>query len=367
MGGQGGLTMAALPVFDQDPTLLAVDAAIAARGNAEPARPYLGMSEIGRPCERALWYGFRWCSPPQWEAAVLKRFEDGHRGEDLQAERLRLVVGIELHTQDPRTSRQFGYHDLGGHLRGHMDGAIRGLLQAPATWHVWEHKQTDDKKQAALGKAKAEHGEKAALAAWDAVYHAQAVLYMRFAGMSRHYLTCASPGGRHTISVRTNADPQAAQALLAKARRIITSQVPLARLSDRPDWYQCQWCPHHALCHQSAGPAVPQVTCRTCAHATPELDGEGRWSCARYGLDLPVEFQRRGAECAQHVFIPALLPWPVADADEQAGSISYAGADGLMVNGPGGWRSSEIAAQPGLFADPVANRIKDTFNARLAA
>jgi len=359
--------MAPLPPVDVDPTLMAVDAAIAARGNAEPPRPYLGMSEIGRPCERALWYGFRWCSPPRWDAVVLKRFEDGHRGEDLQAERLHLVEWIELHTLDPRTGAQFGFHDLGGHLRGHMDGAIRGLLQAPATWHVWEHKQTDDKKQALLVKAKAERGEKAALAAWDEVYHAQAILYMHYAGMDRHYLTCASAGGRHTVSVRTNACPRTAQALLAKARRVIASQEPPGRLSERPDWYQCQWCNHRALCHRTASLTVPVVTCRTCAHATPELDGDGRWSCARYGIDLPVEIQRRGAECAQHVFIPALLPWPVADADEQAGTVSYAGDEGLMVNGPGGWSSVEIAARPELFADAVANRIKVEFSANAIA
>ena len=96
--------MAAIPA-PADPTLVAVDAAIELRGNAEQHRPYLGMSAIGRACSRALWYGFRWCSPNTFDAATLKRFEDGHRGEDIQADRLRLVEGIELLTIDPRTGR----------------------------------------------------------------------------------------------------------------------------------------------------------------------------------------------------------------------------------------------------------------------
>lgn len=359
--------MAALPPMDQDPTLLAVDAAISARGNAEPPRPYLGMSELGRPCERALWYSFHWCTPARFDAAVLKRFEDGHRGEELQAERLRLVMGVELHTLDPRTGNQFGFADLGGHLRGHMDGAIHGLLQAPATWHVWEHKQTDEKKQASLVKAKIAQGEKAALASWDAIYYAQAILYMDYAGMSRHYLTCATPGGRHTVSVRTDANSSVARTLRDKARRVITSPVPPARLSERPDWYQCQWCPHRDLCHLGGTPAVPQVNCRTCAHATPELDGDGRWSCARYNLNLPVDIQRRGSECAAHVFIPDLLPWKAVDADEETGSIRYSGHHGEMVNGPGGWSSPEIALQPMLFADAAAKRGQDAVTAQVAA
>ena len=151
--------MAAIPA-PADPTLAAVDAAIEVRGNAEQHRPYLGMSAIGRACSRALWYGFRWCSPNTFDAATLKRFEDGHRGEDIQADRLRLVEGIELLTIDPRTGRQFGYVDHAGHFRGHSDGLITGILQAPATQHVWEHKQVADKKQAELIKAKAEHGDK---------------------------------------------------------------------------------------------------------------------------------------------------------------------------------------------------------------
>ena len=345
-----------------DPTLAAVDAAIEARGNAEAPRPYLGMSEIGRECARALWYGFRWCSKAAFDAATLKRFEDGHRGEDIQAARLRLVAGITLHTEDPRTpGRQFGFSDLGGHFRGHMDGAILGLLQAPKRWHVWEHKQTDEKKQGALVKAIQERGEKDALRHWDPVYHAQALVYMHYSGMDRHYLTCSSAGGRSTVSVRTNRDPDGASALREKARRVIQSPEPLARISERPDWYQCRWCNHRAACHERA---LPVVTCRTCAHATPELDGDGRWSCARFGCDLDTDTQRQGAECPAHVYIPALLPWEQTDASAEEGWVEYRMPDGRAVrNGPGGYASRELAIGSAVIGDPVVQAIRETFDA----
>lgn len=323
-----------------DPTLDAVDAAIESRGNAEQPRPYLGMSSIGAPCARASWYGFRWAAPSAFDAATLKRFEDGHRGEDIQAERLRLVPGVTLHTEDPRApGQQFGFSDIGGHFRGHMDGAILGLVQAPKTWHVWEHKQTGEKKQCELAKLKATN-EKSALQAWDATYYAQAVIYMHYAGMDRHYLTCASPGGRHTISVRTNADKAAAEALIEKARRIILADNPPARLSERPDWYQCRWCQFHGICHEGK---LPAVNCRTCAHATSELDGDGRWSCFRFKYDLDTATQRQGAQCPSHLFIPSMVPLKQVDASESAGWIEYElSGGGVIRNGHGGVKSRDM-------------------------
>jgi len=341
-----------------DPTLDAVNAAIEVRGNAEKARPYLGMSGIGRECRRQIWYDFRWCSESTFDAATLRRFEDGHRTEDLEADRLRLVEGIELITTDPRTGNQIGFVDIGGHFRGHADGAIKGLIQAPAAWHCWEHKATNDKKQAELAKLKADKGEKDALRHWDPVYFGQGVLYMHYSGMARHYLTCSTPGGRHTISVRTNANEQAALALIEKARQIIQSPEPLERLSESPEFYKCKWCQHQAVCHASDNaPALPQVNCRTCAHATPETDGDGRWSCARYKCDITVEQQRAG--CTDHIYIPAMTPWEAIDSLPDEGAIEYKKPDGMTFwNGPGHWSSKELHAAPGIAGDPGADAIK---------
>lgn len=344
--------MAKLPET-RDPTLDAVDAAIEARENAKERRGYLGMSAIGGPCERALWYGFRWCLSPSFSALTLKRFEDGHTGEDLQAERLRLVDGVRLLTLDPRTGDQFAFQDLAGHFRGHADGRILGLLQAPRTEHVWEHKSTDEKKQGALAKLRHEKGEKAALAEWDATYYGQAQLYMHYSGLTRHYLTCSTPGGRATISVRTNADGAVALALIEKARRIITAQEPPPRISERPDWYQCKWCDYRTVCH---GDTLPDVGCRTCLHATPEMDSDARWSCARYGCDMPIEYQRQSCECPEHRFIPALLKGCEAvDADDTENWVEYyvEANDTVFRNAAQNWTSAELRAlYPGLVASP---------------
>lgn len=329
-----------------DPTLEAIATAVENINKSERARPYLGMSAIGMDCERFLWLNFRWCGPAGggFDATALCNFADGHASEDVFAERLRMVPGVELYTADPSTGQQFGFSDLGGHFRGHIDGAIRGLLQAPKAWHVWEHKASA--KVGALTKAKADKGEKQALAAWSATYHAQGVLYMHYGQMDRHYLTCSSPGGRMPwASVRTNADPAEAARLIGKGERIITAAEPLARLSEDPAHWKCKGCPMAPQCH---GDALPPVSCRTCLHATPEMDGDGRWSCAKWGSDIPLDAQRTG--CAEHRYIPALLAsWGAAvDANEAESWVEYRGADGLEFRngraGPNSYTSTELAA-----------------------
>ena len=301
------------------PTLEAADRALEAASPASVGRPYLGMSGIGAECERQSWYSYRWCKRIQHDAETLKRFADGHAGEALQAERLQAVDGITLLTFDPETGSQFGFSDVRDHFKGHMDGAIVGLLQAPKTWHVWEHKQVGEKKFAKLIKLKVELGEKNALQKWDATYYAQAVLYMHFSGMDRHYLTCSTPGGRATVAVRTNADEAAALRLIAKAERIISAQEPPARISEDASFYLCRWCSFSPICH---GDAWAERTCRSCLHSTP-VD-QGQWDCNRWGKVLSDAEQRDG--CGAHKLIPALVPGEQVDVRDDA--VIYRMPDG---------------------------------------
>ena len=244
--------MAPLPVAAlADPTLDAIDAELVKRQHSETRREYLGMSAIGHPCARKLWYDMTRPDREVFDAATLKRFACGHRGEDIMAARLRTVAGVTLITLDPDTGRQIGFQDHGGKFRGHADGVILGLLQAPETWAIWEHKATSEKNQAALMKLKAS-GEKSALQTWNPQYYAQAVLYMHYSGLTRHYLTCSTPGERATVSVRTDADPAHAAMLRDKAERILNARAPLTRISNDPNWFQCKWCWHHDHCHGTA-------------------------------------------------------------------------------------------------------------------
>ncbi len=316
MGEEQGSVVVAIPQsLYSDPTLDAADAALVERQDRTP-RPYYGMSMAGLACARRRWLAFRWAGREQMNAQSLRAIEDGYQGEALQAKRLRMVPGVELITE--QNGKQIAVEAIDGHMRGHLDGAIRGLLQAPKTWCVWEHKQVNEKKHAALQKAKDTKGEKDALEVWDAVYFAQAQMYMRYTGMERHYLTAATPGGRATISVRTDYQPDKAARIEADARAVIYAAEPPPRISEDASWYECKFCPFHAQCH---GEARPAVTCRSCAHSTP-IDN-GAWHCARFDAEIPEDAQRDG--CVDHRYIPALLERvaELVESDERGDRVQW--------------------------------------------
>ena len=217
--------MAAIPEH-KDPTLAALDAVIESANDSRP-RPYLGASQIGQPCSRALWFSFRWTTQRHIPAAGLRRIQDGFRGEAVLIDWLRKVPDIELWTVDPENEEnQIGIVDCGGHFRGHLDGVIQGLKQAPKTPHVWESKICNESKFNKLRKLITEKGEKNALKEWDETYYAQAQVYMRGTELTRHYLTVATPGCRDIVSCRTAYNKTDADALIKKAETIIAAERP---------------------------------------------------------------------------------------------------------------------------------------------
>lgn len=298
------------------PTLQASDRAFE-DGQDTKRRAYLGMSAIGNACERALWYGFRWAITVRFDAATLKRFDDGHASEAVAVQRLKATPGLEVHDTD-EDGEQFGFKDIGGHFSGHMDGVALGLVQAPKTWHVLEIKASE--KWQDLDKVRKKVGEKHALAEWNATYYAQAVLYMDYAGIERHYLVCVSPGARKWTAVRTDADPAFAQILKDRARRIIFTDHAPKRIGG-PDSFTCRFCDFSAICHQAA---QANRSCRTCLNVTPTEDGE--WRCDKFGHNLSRTDQEAG--CKGHRFLPDLVSGEQIDADNV--SVTYRMADGSV-------------------------------------
>lgn len=297
------------------PTLAACDAALEAAQETWQ-RTYLGMSEIGRPCERALWYNFRWARPVRFDALTLKRFADGHAGEAVIVGRLKATPGLEVHDLDT-SGEQFGFLDHANHFGGHMDGVILGLVQAPKTWHVIEVKISE--KWNELDKVRAKVGEKHALREWNPVYYAQGVLYMHYAQLTRHYLVCGSPGARRWTAVRTDADPAHAAWLTAKAERIIFADTPPQRIGG-PDHFNCRMCDHAGVCHEGK-PA--RRSCRTCLHVTPSRGGGWRCEHPDFPHELSLDDQKAG--CPAHRFNPGLVPGEQIDAGPHG--VTYRMAD----------------------------------------
>ena len=200
----------------RDPILDAIDRILEAETNGEPKRDYIGASSIGESCSRKLWYRYHTDIKETFDADTIRKFNDGHRCEEIMAALLRKVEGIELHTHKP-DGTQYGFAD--GPFRGNYDGVIRGIRQSDK-WHIWEHKSVAEKSFEELRKLKASD-EKSALKRWKPIYYAQAVVYMHYEGLGRHYMTVSTPGLRDYMSVRTEDDPAYAEALKMKAHRLL--------------------------------------------------------------------------------------------------------------------------------------------------
>lgn len=240
--------MVKIPQKD-DPTIAAMKAAIKAQQFKETPRDYLGASLIGNPCARQIWYEYNKYPKDSFEAETLMNFEDGHRTEDLTAERLRMLPSIELWTHDEQ-GNQFGFFLFDGKFKGHCDGVIRGLLQAPKTLHVWEAKCSAEKKFREFQSAKNKWGEKLALKNWNENYFIQAQLYMHFLQIDRHYTTVALAGGRDYDSCRTEYEPEIAQYAIDKAEKIINAKQAPPRINEKKDFFICRWCAFKDICHE---------------------------------------------------------------------------------------------------------------------
>lgn len=238
--------MVTIPEYG-DPTLRAMYAAIE-QAQKPQKRDYLGASLIGNDCPRQIWYEHNGFPKPAFEAETLMNFEDGHRTEALTAQRLRMVPGVELVTHNDK-GEQIGFSALGGKFRGHCDGRIIGLIQAPKAPHIWEHKAPGQKKFDEFVKAKQTYGEKNALKNWNENYFVQAQLYMHFLQCDRHYLTVGLAGGRKYQSARTEYQPEIAARYIERAEKIINATQPPPRINDKPDFFICRFCAFKDTCH----------------------------------------------------------------------------------------------------------------------
>ena len=299
-------------------------------------RPHLGASQVGAPCDRALWYQFRWCAPPAFPGRVLRLFDTGNKEEARIVKDLR-DIGIEVFDEDPHNpGQQIRYADpgCGGHFSGSLDGIGRGFTEAPKAWHVLEFKtsnaaQFKKLKNGGVEKAKPQH-------------FAQMQCYMDWSGVKRAYYFAVCKDTDEYYGERVPYNEVIAYQCRERAKKIIFADEQPARCNGaKPDGWNCKYCQFSDLCF---GKVLPEVNCRTCSHSTPVcMDMKGRWDCERYGMIIDTNRQK-DEYCKQHIYIPSLVPMDVSDADADAGTITY--ADGT-INGPGAVSSREMRCKYG--------------------
>lgn len=304
--------MAPLPQIKSQ-TIAAIEAAYEA--DQKPRHGYrLPPSQLGEECERKLWYGFRWVSPPvRFEGRMLRLFETGHQQEARMIADLRRI-GCEVLDCDPDDdTKQIGVSFAYGHAYGYLDCEILGLPDAPKTVHVGEMKSHNEK---SFRDVVAKGVEKS-----KPLHYAQTMIYMHVRHRERGFYMAVNKNTDEEYGERIEYDFDKAVRLERKAERVVMASVPPAGISTDPEFFGCRFCDHAAVCH---GRAMPERNCRTCAHLTA-ADG-GKWVCEYRNEERDREQQEAG--CGEHLWIPALVPGDQVDVDLAEGRITYALPDG---------------------------------------
>lgn len=271
-------------------------------------REHLGASIIGRPCERSIWYSFRWATRASFSGRILRLFQTGQLEEDRIVANLR-AIGCEVHCTDPSNGhQQFRVSALGGHFGGSMDAAVLGIPESPKKWHVAEFKTHNEKSFANLVKQSVEKAKPE--------HYSQMQIYMGLTGMQRALYLAVNKNTDELYVERVKFDQVAFDRLMARAARIIDAAEPLPRISQDPSWFECKFCDHYATCHLTQ---APEVNCRTCAHSTPTDDG--KWLCETKQENLSVDLQREA--CSEHRFIPIMLEHVGEMIDAQDNQVKY--------------------------------------------
>lgn len=290
----------------------ALDALFAGKRASEPRRSYLGGSSIGHPCERMLWYYFRWCGLPEFPGRLLRLFDRGHRDEAAFADYLR-QTGLELSTgpdpEDP--GKQWRFDRLGGHFSAAPDGLLKRTHShdGPAVWEFKTASKYSFDQTVKQGiRAKPEHFGQVQVS----MGLAREDLGIPF-GATLYQMVHKDSDNLHSEHVPF--EPNTYEDLVRKAKRIVSADKPGPRYSEDPGKPPCKWCDYKDQCHEAQ---VADVNCKTCIHSTPNVRS-GEWECVLHDVQIDSELLAKG--CADHTYIPELVPFADVEGYDEQGKL----------------------------------------------
>ena len=252
-----------------------------------PLRPYLGYSSIGHHCPRYLWYTFRWVYTKEITQRLQRLFNRGHQEEpiviaDLERAGMK-CSNVVRHgmTEEEANTAQVTCMGSYGHIMGHPDGDVTNVPGAEQTEHNLEIKTANDKKFKEFCKFGVQRS--------NPQYYAQINAYMHHKGQTRTLFIITNKNTDDRYFERIPYDKDNYLENEERGIDVITSSVPLPKISTKPEWHECRFCDAKDICHFNA---PYEKNCRTCQHI--RLEEDGQWSCFIYKKDIPVDFQRKG-------------------------------------------------------------------------
>lgn len=318
-------------MLNKHPLIALIDEAV--ENAAESGfRKHLGGSLIGRPCDRELWYSFRWATAKKHSGRILRLFDRGHLEEfrfieylesvgfEVRAYSKRLlyrpaageftysladwedeitgdfvdVSNVRVHMQAAERQgiklNQFRIQGVNGHYGGSLDGELhlphgQWLPDIPhelgpglCEFKTHNTKSFVNMVQKGVKEAKPEH--------W-----AQMQTYMERKKLKWALYLAVNKNDDDLHAEVVHAEWAVGEQLLERANKIINARKPPLRIGSHPSWYDCKFCDHAKKCHY----AEPMERhCRTCEFVTPVE--EGQWHCSKWDAIIPSDFILKGCD-----------------------------------------------------------------------
>lgn len=275
--------------------------------SGEPERGYrshMGGSQIGKDCDRSIYYGFRWAgadtkTPEELEgwSRMLRLFNRGHIEEGRFIAML-LAAGMKVRQQGS-DGRQYRFRDVGGHFAGSIDGVVFNCPDSPdGKPGLVEFKTYNDSRFKSLVKNGVQHN--------DETYYAQLQVYMKKMGLNWALFMAVNKNNEDLHAEIVHHDGETSGKFRKRAISLIfADKVPNKLRGASASYFKCKFCDYRQLCHLGRS---ADENCRTCRHSVPLEDmdesGKGRWMCGLNRYTLSPGAQAAG--CDQYEPIPGL-------------------------------------------------------------
>jgi len=198
-------------------------------------RKRLGLSEIGHPCKRYLWYRYHGRELPPVPGQVLRLFNLGNIIEDAVKDDFRLA-GYTIRNEQ----KALYFVHNGVTLYGHIDGVIEGLIESEKA-HILEIKTANEKSFADLKK-------KGNYEVWNPKYKAQVHAYMLGCGLTRALAVVYNKNTSELYTERIRLEKEYVVNLLADVFSAIAQGEPPEKHCPKPDWYEAKFCGYYDEC-----------------------------------------------------------------------------------------------------------------------
>lgn len=243
-------------------------------------RDHLGISEIGAPCSRQIWYNFRWAKLQYFDGRMRRLFARGHREEEKYINYLR-GIGCTVYQHDAN-GKQFRVSGVMGHYGGSCDGIVLTpwYVGLPFLGEFKTHNTKSFTNYVAKGVKKAKPQHWAQMCGYGEKQGIKYAIYF--------------PENKNDDDIQVEVlelDWNYAKTLEKKAEEIILSAEPPPRISDNPAFQECQWCHLLDICHKGK---IPDKNCRSCRNAVPAENAQ--WGCKIHNSLIPEAWIKKGCD-----------------------------------------------------------------------